>query len=1641
MNINNSMRKLNGTGRMLFCLFLSPLTLQAQQQTIPQRGFHPAGSYALTDLETINVGNGNLMLRIPTVSLPDGPGGAAGARVDLLYNSKLWDSYLWQYPCDPDIPYCDDNTEIVASPDGGWQYAFKYELRVDNRRDHYHDPDGAMICGSGEEFIIKLEMVFPDGGVHEFRPRGLVDDGSGYFPFAPDGQRVGGCGSNITSPMTYYSVDGTYMKLVIDHDGDGLWNNNPWTLYLPDGGRVTGGNAPQRIYDRNNNWVEFRNTGDGGDLRTEIVDQLGRSLIVHYGGSSGRDYVDGWGTNGEQVRWTIDWTSTSIDKVYDPGECHYACFPIPPWSLYVGLPVIHQISLPTQAGGLAYTFDYNSTAASPGWGELSYLRLPSGAEATYQYRNDGLDDLSWANVLDNIATRKDLTYPREYDGEAIPVTETWLYSDSGRTFDPFIITSPDGGVVKEYQPWLSPRRLSLKTEHADGRVVERVWRENLAVAGGSANPYVKTEFTSLKDPLGNLVKTAVKDFSYDKNGNLTGLAEYDWVDYSAVPRDGQGRPTGVPGSAPLKRTTIQTYYNPTPDASWTGDHVNAYYHTNSQSLRRARESIEVRKENGQTLSRAEFFYDNAASTGNLTQEKRWDSTKGALTQPLGADNSISVSHQYSASGSGNRIMTTDGRNIQTQFVYGPINGYSDLYVTQTQTAYQTAVQRTTNFEYDFYTGRVTLQTDADNSVSTRTSYDVFGRPVLTQEADGTTIERRTTLEYSDSARRVITRSDLNTTGDNQLVKVEHYDPMGRLRLSRQLENAATQSAYDESTGTKVQTRYAQAAPYSYELVSNPYRATVSGGTGGEATMGWVRTKRNGGGRVIEVQTFAGAGLPAPWGSNAASTGAVVSAYSADATTVTDQAGKARQSARDGLGRLAEVIEDPLGYGYSTTYNYDALDNLTLVQQGAQARTFEYDSLGRLGSATNPETEYRPVRYEHDGNGNVTQRTDARGVVTTYQYDPLNRLTARNYNDTPRTPAVAFVYDAPGVANSKGRLTSVVTTGVSTYTYDGYDKLGRVMQSTQTTAPTAAKTMQYTYNLAGGLVSEKYPEGRTVTTAYDTSGRVSQVSSGGTPYSSSLHYAAHGAVEYAQLGNGRWEHTAFNSRLQPLEIGLGVVDFTDSSLLRLTYGYGAATNNGNVLSQEIVTPGGTWTQSYTYDYANRLQTAGESGWVQTYSYDIYGNRAVTEGYRPNGVLTPQSPSDFSASTNRLYAAQYDYAGNQTVDAAGRTYGYDAENLQRSFNGTAADYSYDGEGRRVKKTDASGTTVFVYDAQARLVAEYGNQAPISGGRKYLTQDHLGSLRVATDESGAVFTRHDYLPFGEELPGAVSGDPRYGAAGYVVGDDIRQRFSGKERDAESGLDYFGFRYYSSPQGRWTSPDEPFADQHPEDPQSWNMYAYVRNNPLKNTDPNGRDCTNGLSNCGSFVIGVLQSAVNVLPDTINLPNRLVNLAISPFTDYRLKDVVPRLEPTNVDMQEGQNAGTAGMLMLGVGELVAAKAGAVEELGAAEGSAPFGPKLGEAGGPGAGKRFSPSVMNAVRTESNDTCVFCGTQTERTPGPNQSNIDHAIPKSRNGNNTLNNAQNTCRTCNLEKGTQTTQEYLKTRQTTCTTTPDGKTVCK
>jgi RHS repeat-associated protein len=213
-----------------------------------------------------------------------------------------------------------------------------------------------------------------------------------------------------------------------------------------------------------------------------------------------------------------------------------------------------------------------------------------------------------------------------------------------------------------------------------------------------------------------------------------------------------------------------------------------------------------------------------------------------------------------------------------------------------------------------------------------------------------------------------------------------------------------------------------------------------------------------------------------------------------------------------------------------------------------------------------------------------------------------------------------------------------------------------------------------------------------------------------------------------------------------------------------------------------------------------------------------------------VLGPNPQID--QTTNRFLTSEgyiYDEAGNLRQEP-GKSYKYDAESRLTEFNNGSALYFYDGDGRRVKKAAGTDVTVFVYNIAGQLVAEYRNTpVELGGGTSFVTLDHLGSIRMITHLSGDIKSRHDYLPFGEELTVG-----RTAQNYYLQADGLNQKFTGKERDEESGLDYFGARYYSSATGRFTAVDPgPFAVA---DPQSFNRFVYVQNNPLKFIDPTGR-------------------------------------------------------------------------------------------------------------------------------------------------------------------------------------------------------------
>jgi RHS repeat-associated protein len=308
------------------------------------------------------------------------------------------------------------------------------------------------------------------------------------------------------------------------------------------------------------------------------------------------------------------------------------------------------------------------------------------------------------------------------------------------------------------------------------------------------------------------------------------------------------------------------------------------------------------------------------------------------------------------------------------------------------------------------------------------------------------------------------------------------------------------------------------------------------------------------------------------------------------------------------------------------------------------------------------------------------------------------------------------------------------------------------------------------------------------------------------------------------------------------------------------------NNGNPTqigvktAQTPTSAQSTFTQTFAYDSLNRLCVAAEgvavsacngsvagSVWAQQSGYDRYGNMSGTSTGLGTAPPLPSAGS-FDVYTNRLLnsygGTNYDAAGNQTA-LSYSSLAYDAENRQKqdteSATGTAVwTYTYDGAGQRVMKAlTGGGSTTYVHDAFGNLAAEYttGSTPASPCATCYLSWDHLGSTRMVTDASGAVVAkgRHDYLPFGYEVPGNTGARS---ATTWGGPDYLTAKYTGAERDAESGFDYLSARYHAGMQGRFLSADPGNAGADLGNPQSWNGYSYVLDNPLANIDPTGLSC-----------------------------------------------------------------------------------------------------------------------------------------------------------------------------------------------------------
>ena len=387
----------------------------------------------------------------------------------------------------------------------------------------------------------------------------------------------------------------------------------------------------------------------------------------------------------------------------------------------------------------------------------------------------------------------------------------------------------------------------------------------------------------------------------------------------------------------------------------------------------------------------------------------------------------------------------------------------------------------------------------------------------------------------------------------------------------------------------------------------------------------------------------------------------------------------------------------------------------------------------------------------------------------------------------------------------------------------------------------------------------------------------------------------------------------SQRLHPTRIALGTTS-GGSDKLKLQFTYKTPNNNdnnGNVLKQIITRPSLTaLTQSYGYDKVNRLISAAESGagtaWSRSYGYDRYGNRAVTANSGlPTSPLMPTATTNFSSSTNRLTltGAGYDNSGNLTATSLGDTLAYDAENRLTSYTLSSAttSYKYGPQGRRVQKVTPTVTETYVYDAFGKLAAEYSTAAPTSGGTYYRTTDHLGSTRLVTKQDKSDADCFDYAPFGEEIPNTLGS--RSSNACFAASFDGRHRFTGKERDDESKLDYFGARYFGASLGRFTSPDPLMASAKSSNPQTWNRYAYTLNNPLRYVDPDGLEVPDDCVQDPECTIVV---KINVIYDsTVNEGQGLTTEQKQQFEENQIAKAQENYGTSNIHLDVTYTPGT----------------------------------------------------------------------------------------------------------------------------------------
>ena len=1430
----------------LFLLTLIPAVAQTAPPAPPDLGARPYETYD-SARENVNLATGNLYVSIPLLALPGRHG--HDYSVSLEYNSQTWAPLGSLGSTWTGMPFL-----RVMHPTG-----------VTFSSSGYSTPATGVQCVSGYVFTSE------DGSTHSFPSLQTY-----CFSTAPPYARQPGYevltgndfrGEGLSVDLTTNPGGCRLTKL------DGTWY--PITG-CPNGGAISAGS--EIVEDTNGNEISAAGSNDN--------ETVGRMITFTGGPTSQITYDD---SNGVQRSIGVNYTTLTLT-----GLC---TFPSPSgWGQPSGTAsVISSVVLPN---GLTYTFQYDACGeltkiTYPSGGYTRYVYASYG---TYTHQVFGAPGTftdvevvkkyvcrAPALALGATSTGTGNTCPSPYTEDLTTyspsITGSTMWNNTSNS-----VTDPLGNrtVYQFTQSTLSAPPVETSRAIYQGtstllRTIQHTYSTSIPIV-----PI--TETTILANGLQSQVQTDYFAYDYPKekreydwgqgaHGGLLRKTDYTWSTCSFV-KTGE---TVYDGSNNKIANTTSEIDNYTAGISSSGAVQHDSNYNTSFTNRCNVTAVNVwRNTDGATLT-TRYQYDDAGNRVSATAPSNspYDSLTrtttysyadvwGNSTCAPSSDNAaaypttVTNAAGYTARSSYNSCTgtvssVTDANSQQTTFSY-------DLLDRKIQTNLPDGGQTSSCFSEvsgsSCYSNAYPLQVQATQKISSTLSkvstvvLDGLARVSETQlnsdpdctATGGTKVD--TTYDGAEHKSKVT--NPYCTTGDPTYGLItNNYDALGRV------------TSINEQDGSKVTT--------TFDQLKGTSNCTTGSDEAGKSRQSCV----DGLGRMMSVwEDPSGLNYETDYAYDALNNLLTVTQKGSNSANA-----RVRSFQYDSLSHLTQAVNPESG---TVKYVYDNEGNVVTktapspnqpsAGTATVTTTYTYDILNRLTGkgysdayAQNPSTP--PVTYGYDG-VNLSCPTPI-GLKGTSGTNVIGRRSAMCYSAGSKS----WLYDAMGRTKTENdRFIGLVAP---------YSSAASIMNGVET----LNENTSYNYHLNGDLLTVFYPSPNSPDYEFSTiesaAGRV--ITADTTRYNvlTNAHYAPTGRLSSGLIGwsdgtpsyAGTSLSNTYNNRLQPVLISATTP--SNASILKLTYNFNlgngtTGSDNGNVI-QIANGKDGNRTQNFLYDPLNRIWQAYTSGpnWGETYSptaatagtafsyanagIDAWGNLTNRSGVTGKTMTEGNLNCPANAQNQLSTCFTYDAAGNLTKNGTA-TYTYDAESRLIATAGTS--YVYDGDGNRVKKCtegatpgactsnatgmfywlEAGGGTLAESDLGGNWTAAYGLIRGQIASRidlplnvvHYYFHDHLNTTDIVTDALGNILKESDYYPYGGEIP--ISGS-----------DSNRYKFTGKERDSESGLDNFGARFDASSIGRFMSPD--VGPLHPGDPQSLNRYAYTLNNPLLYIDPDGKD------------------------------------------------------------------------------------------------------------------------------------------------------------------------------------------------------------